>query len=468
MSEANRLETETRTYLESLKEQACNEVIRRGVDKVTFSLHDAGLPKIPSEQNGVTLNHSYRIHITDDILAYRTALFYETLTKLDVENRVEITTKKNAENFISGDTLTFSNLPDTLYNQIQTEIQKTPVFTELQRVADTFKTANGVAVETKLSDMSTQERYIFFRILGMNAIEIQDVLEAKTTAVLPHYPGLSIHMSADNNIVLAFNPESTAETAARKTLLWSQTGEQITLGLGKNHLSPRIIDSLSEGYIPSEDYNKFDARYGNGYADITRLLSSCIGHDIESIKTILWDDPDHKISSADQKKWLELANESPSLTAREFFRTLVSICSSEFIPEDTEIAHVPRYPAKKIISYRDGSCKDAESYYCNADATKLTQPNAHFLEKCGFGVNTALVLSPIYVHTTLLNPGHLVKLEKDASGTITGVQPLRCTMFMFEDTEAKDAFTTQYEETRDRLDRAHITPLSNLQGSTKH
>lgn len=462
ITQANIIETENKTYLDSLKEQACEEVVRRCVDKTIYSLHDAGLAKIPSYQNGVTLDHDFSIRMTDDITAYNSSIFYKTLIRLDTNNQVEITSKKNEDNFTSGDTLTFCKLSDTLYNQIQIEIRATPVFTELQRVADTFKNANGIAIETVLSDMSTQECYIFFRILGMNAIEIQDVLDAKTIVALPHYPGLSIHTSPDNNIVLAYNPESTAETAARKTLLWSQTGEQITLGLGKNHLSPRIIDSLSEGYIPSDDYNKFDSRYGNGYADITRLLSSCIGRDIESIKTILWDDPDHNISSVDQENWLNLSKESQSFTVREFFRILVSVCSDEFTEQDKEMDTIPHYAAKKIISYRDGSCKDAESYYCTADSARLIQSSPNFLEKCGYGVNTALVLSPIYVHTTLLSPGHLVKLDKDELGNITGVQPLRCTMFMFEESEAKSAFGTQYEDTRDRLDRAHITPLTNL------
>ncbi len=463
-TQVNILEAENRTYLDLLKKRACEVVDHKTIEQIAYSLEIVAAANVPSYTNaGANIMHDFKTYITDDITAYRSSLLLKFLKDLDSEHLVITAIDIPGLDFKQGDTFAFSNLPDALYNQIQSAIRQTPVFTELQRLADIFKTANDTGVEIILSKMNAHERYILLRILGMNAAEIEDLLETKTAVTLPHYPGLSVTLGSAEKVVLEYNPGLAAEIAAHKTLLWSKTGEQITLGLGKKHLSPTFENSLSEGYIPTDTYNKFETRYGNGYADITRRLSSCIGRDIETVKTILWNDPDHKISTSDTQQWLALSEQSPSIPVREFFRLLHDVCCDQNSEQDNEMNSIPHYAAKKIISYRDGSCKDAESYYCTADSEKLIQQRPEFLEKCGYGVNIALVLSPIYVQSTLLNPGHLVKLVKDEVGNITGVQPLRCTMFMFEESEAKDAFGTQYENTRDRLDRAHITPLSNLQ-----
>lgn len=455
------IEQENREYLDTLKAMAREEALRRTVDQVTYTLSDQALATIPSQTNGVTLLHDYVMSISDDIAAYRSTLFYRCLKEIDIENVVEISEKGN-DDFKPGDTLSFSKLPDTVYNQIQTAVRQSPVYVELKRISDTIKNAAGNTSEIEISAMGSSERYILLRTLGINALEISDLLAEKTSKSLPHYPGFSLTMTADDKLVIEYNPASVAEIAARTTFIYSQTGEGILLGLGKKHLSPKLENSLSEGYLNKDDTYKFSTRYGNGYADITRLLSSCIGRDEETIKTMIWEDPDHKISQDDMKQWLSLSNESPSPATREFFRTLHNVCSQNSDIKNPEIPTHSRYTAAKVISYRDGSCKDAESYYCNADTSKLKQSSPDFLEKCDYGVSTALVLLPIYVNSTLLKPGHLVKLVKDPDGNITGVQPLRCTMFMFNENEAQDAFGSQYEQTKERLDHLQITPLYNL------
>jgi len=451
-------------YLDSLKVRAHEATVERSIEQITYFLNDRAKATIPSFENGVTHKHDYQWHLMDDISTYQANQFYKILKQFDQNNEVTINDPENT-NFTTRDVVTYDNLSNELYIQIQAALQENPVYTALKTVSEIITSARGTVAEISLETLNLEESYILLRILGLTPDEITSLAQADSNIPLPHLPGLNIKPSPhERNVSLTYGPRTAAEIEVRKTFLWSQTGEEIALGLGQKHLSPRLENSLSEGGIAMERRDKFSNRYGNGYADITRLLSTCIGRDLATVKLQLWDDEDHRISNDNTKHWRTLSQESTSAPVREFFRLLYAVCTvhnTEF--ESPEMTNdIPQFNMKQIVSYRDGSCKDAETYYCGASPENFNRSSSLFLEKVGRGVNTALVLSPISVGGVLLQPGHLVKLSKDADGAISAIQPLRPTMFMFSEEEARDAFGSQYEDTCNNLDRKHVTPLTNL------
>ena len=466
--ELHSVEDHNQELVNEVREKSCQESLRRTVHNTTRFFEMQSEVTIPSMINGVTMLHDSTVYLNNDMTTYKMKLFYNILKRLDTEEQVRIESESTLT-FTEGDRFSFSNLPDQMYNDIQSEIQASPVFAELNRISHLLGSYEGESLSIPVSSLTEEERQILLRILGLTDAAIHDFNELNEKLPLRHSPGLSVS-SPDQQLIIHYEPEPVAQEALAEISLWSKTGEEIIKGLGTYHFSSTFEHILSEGYIPTEGSYEFSSRYGNGYADVTRLLSMCIGKDTESVADLIWNDPDHRLTQGDKHHWQKLAADSNSAPVREFFRLLNDVCFTQYdqtedSAETTE-SQYPHFKKSKIISYRDGSCKDAENYYCEASTEKLVQSSQYFLEKQNSGSGTALVLSPIVVGGVVLQPGHLVKLEKDKEQKIIGIQPLRFTMFMFSNEEARDAFGWQHTETLENTSRKHITPINNLRRHT--
>jgi len=192
-------------------------------------------------------------------------------------------------------------------------------------------------------------------------------------------------------------------------------------------ISDEMLNYISEGALGR---GGFSERYGNGYADLNRLLSYGIRpKDRDEIAQKLF-------SYFDESALEKLKNSSEKLAGPA--KLVVEMISDLLDPERDSKKSDFVY-SKSDRTMRDGSCKDVEVYYEMAlEDRKYTVDDDFFYQKTSTSTPTAITRREIVVNGVRLPKGFLCRVNP------SGVEPLRPTMFCFNKDEAIDAYGKQY------------------------
>lgn len=226
-----------------------------------------------------------------------------------------------------------------------------------------------------------------------------------------------------------------SKTATEIMDLLDESGIQVS-----NH----VLNYISEGSLHKGEFNpEFNNRYGNGYAEVTRLLSYCVR--LEDRQEII----KKLFSSFSDSGWEKIKDKKDRLTgpSKVFFEMINDLIDPNRKQKKSDYAY-----HKSEFAMRDGTCRDIEYYYEVAywENESLRDKN-FFYQKTYSSGPSAITRREIVVDGVRLPKGFLCRVCKE------GVEPLRPTMFCFSKDEAIDAYGKQYqyiyENTSKRLGR---------------
>jgi len=354
--------------------------------------------------------------------------------------------------------LILHDIPEDRYQEAIGKIRTLPLYQFLSTLASLIEKNTGAEQTIPVPQFETEEeRELLLQKLGVSPSEISQISSTKNKSIpLIYHSGLSISISDNSTLAITYNPLPYVRANIENTLLSKESGAEIIELLGQEQLSNYFRDSISEGLLGGGSERGFSNRYGNGFAELTRGVSACIGRTYSDTMMRLFGDPQKHISKEVRTHWELASLQHPNPAIREFFSLLSQVCFEQFEethPEDTGIIEYPM--THDFRSFRDGSCKDAETYFLTSEGDQVRDVEGVFLEK-KYGAVTALTTAPISVNHVTLPKGFLVRLVRNTDGKITAIQPLRLTMFAFDQETAKNAYGWQYEETVAGLGRSRV------------
>lgn len=238
-------------------------------------------------------------------------------------------------------------------------------------------------------------------------------------AVKKQESGLEVRLLADTTELRGRNlPNRFLESRTAKELL----GVFEKLGLEP---AGEMLNDFSEGSL---GYGHYESRYGNGYADLSRLVTYILREGLGIDRLFALPNPDFTAEDllGDSKKL-----SGPSQTILKIIAGIMGRDSqggSPLIPNSGR-------------SIRDGSCKDSEVYFSGAMESGRSFLRDSFICKSGYGADTKMNIVPIVAGGVEFPPGYLFRVTEQG-----GLEPLRATMYCFTSQEARDAFGWQYEE----------------------
>jgi hypothetical protein len=196
-------------------------------------------------------------------------------------------------------------------------------------------------------------------------------------------------------------------------------------------ISDQVLNYISEGSLKSGCCSpEFSSRYGNGYAELTRLLSYCVRlQDRQEIINKLF-------SSFSESGWEKIKEKKDKLTgpSRMFFNMIDDLIDPNRKQQRSDFNYY-----KNVLSMRDGACEDIESYYEDAlERGKYKRDDSFFYQETYESALSAITRREIVVNGVRLPRGFLCRVSEK------GVEPLRPTMFCFSKDEAIDAYGKQY------------------------
>ena len=191
-------------------------------------------------------------------------------------------------------------------------------------------------------------------------------------------------------------------------------------------ISDEMLNYISEGALGN---GNFSDRYGNGYADLTRLLSYGIrSKNRDEIVKKLFSDFNELASEK-----LKMSSQKLNGPAKLVIEMINDLVDPERGNKKSDFAY-----KKSDRTMRDGSCKDVEVYYEMAlEERKYTVDNDFFYQKTS-SVPTAITRREMVVDGVRIPKGFLCRVN------YLGVEPLRPTMFSFNKDEVIDAYGKQY------------------------
>lgn len=192
-------------------------------------------------------------------------------------------------------------------------------------------------------------------------------------------------------------------------------------------ISDEMLNYISEGALGD---GEFSFRYGNGYADLTRLLSYCIrSKDRGEIAKKLFSDFNELVLEK-----LKSNSEKMSGPAKLVVDMIGDLLDPKRDSKKSDFVY-----KKSDRTMRDGSCKDVEVYYEMAlEERRNTVDDDFFYQKTSESNPTAITRREIVVNGVRLSKGFLCRVNP------SGVEPIRPTMFSFNKDEAIDAYGKQY------------------------
>ncbi|HOR02119.1 MAG TPA: hypothetical protein PKZ92_02570 [Candidatus Woesebacteria bacterium] len=235
------------------------------------------------------------------------------------------------------------------------------------------------------------------------------------------------------NISVCLDIEKMSGRSETDRFVTSKTAEEIMDLLDKAgvKVSDQVLNYISEGSLNRGKVNpEFSPRYGNGYAELTRLISYGIGlQDREEIINRLF-------SKFDESGWEKTKTERDKLggPSKLVFEMIDDLIDPERNQKKSDYDFF-----KSNFSVRDGSCKDIEFYYEMAlERGKFKEDNDFFYQETYGARPSAITRREIMVGGVRLPKGFLCRVSEE------GVEPLRPTMFCFSKEEAIDAYGKQY------------------------
>ncbi len=223
----------------------------------------------------------------------------------------------------------------------------------------------------------------------------------------------------------------TAELRGRNTstcFLDSVTSREILSVFEELDLEPsdEMLNDFTEGSL---GFGHYSSRYGNGYADLSRLVTYVAREGLGLERLVNIKNPN--ITAED----LLVKAKNLSAPAELILKLMAGI-----IKRTKEEKEHPRMSFSGQ-SIRDGSCKDSEVYFSGSLKLGKSFHEGAFVCKSGYGSDTKMNTVPIDADGIEFPPGYLFRVGEKGE-----LEPLRATMYCFNDDEARDAFGWQYEE----------------------
>lgn len=215
------------------------------------------------------------------------------------------------------------------------------------------------------------------------------------------------------------------------SFLDSQTARELLGVFEKLGLEPsdEMLNDFTEGSL---GFGHYSPRYGNGYADLSRLVTYIAreGSGIERLVSV--SNPNFTAESLLQE------TENLSAPVKLILKMMAGIMKRG-APAADQPFRISSFSGQSI---RDGSCKDSEVYFSNSlKLGKSFQEEDIFISKSGYGADTKINVVPIVADGIEFPAGYLFRVS--AKGEL---EPLRATMYCFNSAEARDAFGWQYAE----------------------
>jgi hypothetical protein len=235
------------------------------------------------------------------------------------------------------------------------------------------------------------------------------------------------------NISVWLDIEKMSGRSETDRFVTSKTAEEIMGLLDKAGIkvSDQVLNYVSEGSLNRGKVSpEFSPRYGNGYAELTRLISHSVG--LQDRKEII----DRLFSKFDESGWEKTKTEREKLggPSKLVFRMIDDLIDSDRNQKTSDYDFF-----KSNFSMRDGSCKDIEFYYEMAlERGKFREDSDFFYQETYSTRPSAITRREIVVDGVKLPKGFLCRVSEE------GVEPLRPTMFCFSKEEAIDAYGKQY------------------------
>ncbi len=250
-------------------------------------------------------------------------------------------------------------------------------------------------------------------------------------SVLSSIKGVGLAFKKGESGVSARILIDTAELRGRKSessFLDSKTAKDILGVFDKLGLEPtdEMLNDFTEGSL---GYGHYSSRYGNGYADLSRLVTYVAreGFGIERLVSVK--DPNFTSDN------LHTEAKRLSAPAKLIIKMMAGIMEkgNQVIDQPFQIGS---FSGRSI---RDGSCKDSESYFSGSLGIMRCFRDGIFICKSGYGADTKINTVPIVADGIEFPPGYLFRVEGQSK-----IEPLRATMYCFSNDEARDAFGWQY------------------------
>lgn len=294
--------------------------------------------------------------------------------------------------------------------------------------------------DESLKDIKIDDDLLFFiRKLGISfegTVENLEGIKEDLFLEIDHKRELfiKIQKNTDNyesntvNLSLLVDTEKMSGGAEADWFAVSDTAREIlgAFDLAGLKISDEMLNYISEGALGN---GNFSDRYGNGYADLTRLLSYGIrSKNRDEIVKKLFSDFNELASEK-----LKMSSQKLNGPAKLVIEMINDLVDPERGNKKSDFAY-----KKSDRTMRDGSCKDVEVYYEMAlEERKYTVHNDFFYQKTS-SVPTAITRREMVVDGVRIPKGFLCRVN------YLGVEPLRPTMFSFNKDEVIDAYGKQY------------------------
>jgi hypothetical protein len=234
-----------------------------------------------------------------------------------------------------------------------------------------------------------------------------------------------------------------------QTFLKTDSGTTLVQEIEKSDLV--MTDKLKEIFEgKSRSGGSYDSRYGNNYSEITRELAKLIGKPEKGASALFENDSEETFNALQAMHIDEIQNEP----AKIFFSLLKQSLDPTRNIADSD---VPVFNGE--IQIKDSGCKDAELYF--TDSVSMLQYSFHEIGNVPMlhkhsGGKTAINLKPIMYKGVEIPAGGLFQRHIDGNTKETSYAFIRITSFAFNDQQAADAYTWQYEENSNGLNNSYI------------
>lgn len=450
-------------YCDKLRAESLREALQGVVHAESASIAALTARLVSGRENEGSYFTNEVFDIGNSSYEYEQFLGFRTGEKVRVESLAVSSMDSNpqAGSVPSEETIKLERLNESTVSLIlkgvskeryESALQRTkelPVFKFLDVLSGVISENSGEAQSVPIPKFETAEEIqVLLNKLGVPESQIEHISEIPNRSIpIRWHSGMAIAVQEDGSLSVTYDPQPVAEEVVKKTLLWQETGARIIAQLGEEYLSPGFLDAISEGVLSEGATHSFSSRYGNGYTEISRRLSVCVGKEREKVMQSLFGDADREIPAADRQRWERAALSNHSAAVREFFSQLCQVCFTQFEggEKDPQCKTFPQIEA--YFSIREGACRDAENYFLSCREDQVSDIDGVFIEKKGNGARTALTKVPVYVDNVRIPAGYLVRLSYGDDLKVNGVQPLRPTIFSLDEKTAQDAYGWQFEET---------------------
>jgi hypothetical protein len=344
-----------------------------------------------------------------------------------------------------------SNINESLLQDASTYVQSLPNSQWINELSEWHNEGpDSIKVtghKEKLSEQIIIELSLLISKLSTNNLEpIFEEINQKIDSGLSSFSidtkfeGVSVVINIEKDEVfptLEVDKNLVAENGNKPFFSDSNTFVAIVMGFSSANLT--LSERLQSSIFESEENHSYSDRYGNGYADLSRKIAEQVGKSKKDIVSNIFQN--ETVETAERK-----INKLPNLSIRSPAGLLFNMLKNLFSNKE-ESDKEEKYQLSNERSIKDGSCKDAETYYASAKTYErgsnrtVIYENEDFIIKSGYGAETAMLKEQRTFFGITFPSGYLFHLKNNE------LRPLRPTMACFSEELAKDAFGWQYNET---------------------